>query len=67
MKQKLQYEIYQNMKYTLYCQYNFERLGMKNSGMCYYEDSAKTKKDAKRQMLAHYAEMHGGSDAIRHS
>ena len=62
MKQKLQYEIFINEKYAVHCQYNRERLGMKNSGpMCFFRDSANTKKDAKEQMKAHYAEMHNGS------
>ena len=59
MKTPLRYEVWENPKYSVFCQYNFIRLGMRAEGMCHYKNGANTLKDAKEQMKSHYALMHG--------
>ena len=59
MKTPLYYEIWENQRYAVFCLYNYAGKGKSDPEMCKFKDGANTKKDAKRQMKAHYAKMHG--------
>ena len=62
MATPLRYEVWINQKYAVFCLYNYGGLGESDPEMCKFKDGANTLKDAKKQMKAHYAEMHAGSD-----
>ena len=59
MATPLRYEVWINQKYAVFCLYNYGGLGISDPEMCKFKDGANTLKDAKKQMKAHYAEMHG--------
>ena len=64
MVTRMQYEVWENQKYTIFCLYDFEKAdyGLIGMGMCQFKNGANTLKDAKEQMKAHYADMHGDND-----